>query len=600
MTWDTQKPNTANTIAEIPAICQDNFDCIEDIIGVEHYTFTTTGTSGVHKAGAVGAVFIDASSGIAALTNPPSGAMAFDKSLNQLVYYDGATNDWIGIGSTATDWSFVSVALSSDLDIGAGGTLLFDQIVYDTREEYDPSTGRFTAKASGYYLVNAQIGNIASGDVLFSTCSAYALPQSDLYTLFGVPSSGALDYACLDTYLPGAAAAAISGDYVRYTYNASYPIQTDYYGLNSDYATTASLTASTESGANVATRMIDRNTSTYWSGDTLLPKIPDWTTQDWCKFDLGVHRVISSIIIRPRDDGTYKRLKDFKFAATNLSMASDPELWDILYTGICSSSTNTTEFYIPNTKPYRWYAIIMYSQRDPDVAGNRGQISEIYMYGPPWAIPDDSTNISMFFGTALSADLPSNGSAPVSASLAYATGTSLYTSGSTDLKTWAITDESWSFWPSTVYHGIDYSASTGKLYFTPASANAACAMGLSVEISPDNGCAAGDRVFVGAAYLGFQWNPPTPVARLQLKKNGTVVAARSIPYWYVAPTDGSGLQTMRITHTVYLVPGDYVELYTAVDSVDLVDAYNVSQSQEATGDPAVTYMTIAKIDGAGI
>jgi hypothetical protein len=341
--------------------------------------------------------------------------------------------------------------------------------------------------------------------------------------------------------------------------------------------------------------MIDRDTDTYWSGTTLLPKTPDWTTQDWCKFDLGVHRVISAITIRPRDDGIYKRLKDFKFAATNSSMASDPELWDILYTGICSSSTNTTEFYIPNTKPYRWYAIIMYSQRDPDVAGNRGQISEIYMYGPPWAIPDDSTNISMFFGNALSADLPSNGSAPVSASMVYGDGTHLYNNSYFDLTAYAGT-----FWPESLYHGIDYSLTRGNKYFTPASANAACGMGLSVVISPTHGCAAGDQVCVGAAYLGFQWNPPTPITWLQLKKNGTVIASRSIPYWYTASTDGSGLQTMRITHAVYLVPGDYVELYTFVDQVDVVNAYNVSQSQEATGDPAVTYMTVAKIDGAGI
>lgn len=593
MTWDTQKPNTANTIAEIPTICQDNFDCIEDIIGIEHYTFTTTGTSGVHKAGTVGAIFIDASSGIAALTNPPWGAMAFDKTENQLVYYDGATRDWIGIGSTDTDWSFASVALSSDLDIGAGSVLLFDQIVFDTREEYDPSTGRFTARASGYYLVNTQIGNIASGDVLFSTCSAYALPQSDLYTLHGVCSSGALDYACLDTYLPYANAAAISGDYVRYTYNASYPIQTDYFGILSDYATTAALTASSEQGGNVATHMIDRNTSTYWSGDAILPKTPNWSTQDWCKFDLGVHRVISSIIIKPHDDGTHMRLKDFKFVATNSSMASDPEYWTILYTGQCSNSAASNEFYIPNNKPYRWYAIIMYSQWDID--GKRGQINEIYTYGPPWAIPDEATNITVFFGNALSADLPSNGAAPVSASFAYGNGTYLYTGGHFDLTEYAGT-----FWPNSVYHGIDYSLTRGNKYFTPASANAACAMGLSVELSPAHGCAAGDRVCVGAAYIGFQWNPPTPVTRLTLRKNGTAIAARSIPYWYVNAADGSGLQTMRLTHTVYLVPGDYIDLYTFVDEVDIVNTYNVSQSQEATGDPTVTYMTIAKIDGAGI
>lgn len=101
----------------------------------------------------------------------------------------------------------VAALTGGNLTIGTSATeIVFDGVVSDTNSDYNPSTGRFTAKTAGYYLVNYnfQISTSASGPSFL-----------DLYILKNATGSK------LAKAGPGTNSLAING---TYTFNGSRSI----------------------------------------------------------------------------------------------------------------------------------------------------------------------------------------------------------------------------------------------------------------------------------------------------------------------------------------------------------------------------------------
>ncbi len=170
-TWRVNRPAASDKIKDIPELCQDNFDAIEDIIGVEHGTFTDVG-SGKHNLGQAGIVKIGTTTEITALTSPPTGAMGNDTSLGLLVRFDGAVWKYFGQDEWSRCRSYASSAQAITAD-SATVTAAYDTESYDTLSEFNTSTCTFTAKASGSYAIIASIGIVASATQAMSgTCSA--------------------------------------------------------------------------------------------------------------------------------------------------------------------------------------------------------------------------------------------------------------------------------------------------------------------------------------------------------------------------------------------------------------------------------------------
>jgi len=176
--WKKVYPNSENEIKQIPNILQQNFSAIEDAYNIEHYSPASgsVGLSGEHRIGSVGAIYEGTTTQIAALTSPMSGALAFDTTLGVLVKYSGS--NWLRLSQNY--WSRFKAACTNTVIVTAGAsanTLVFDTEDYDTLNEYDHTSGIFTALASGYYLLIGQLTMVASGTQLTSSVtSATGIP----------------------------------------------------------------------------------------------------------------------------------------------------------------------------------------------------------------------------------------------------------------------------------------------------------------------------------------------------------------------------------------------------------------------------------------
>jgi hypothetical protein len=198
-TWLKNSPTTNNKIKEIPAIIQDNFDAIEDAYELEHYSPASANVvPGAHRLGVIGAIGQGTTVELTG-SSPLSGALAYDTTRGILRRYNGAS--WNDIGTSYH--SRVRAYLSSSVPItastgGVGGRdIVYDTEDYDTLGEYDNTTGIFTAKASGYYVVIAQASLVASGTQL-DTAVVSATGRLGTYTW--LPSGSSLNYQNIDEY----------------------------------------------------------------------------------------------------------------------------------------------------------------------------------------------------------------------------------------------------------------------------------------------------------------------------------------------------------------------------------------------------------------
>ena len=201
-TWRPTRPNSSDDIADIPSLTQDNFSAIEAVLGVEHYTITHA-LSGLHKGGIAGGMFVGTTAQIAALSNPPTGAMAQDTDLGVVVEYRGGALGWDKIGQS--EWSRSAAYPTTAVAVTADEppyTIIWDTEIYNTLSEMNTADGVFTAKASaGSYTIVVSLGLVASGT---QVVEGYALPVGDYAVTWSRVTTGATyNYETVDDY-PGA------------------------------------------------------------------------------------------------------------------------------------------------------------------------------------------------------------------------------------------------------------------------------------------------------------------------------------------------------------------------------------------------------------
>lgn len=152
MTWNKNLPTSGSEIISIPTIFGDNWAEIENILGVGHYTFTSS-LSGRHKPGIGGYVHSTTTSGITALSNPATGSIAFDTTLGITKRFDGSA--WVQMN--LDPMSRVSVYRTGDQTIPTGITTVVgfntETLGYDTLNEFNTTTSKFIATSASYYLI---------------------------------------------------------------------------------------------------------------------------------------------------------------------------------------------------------------------------------------------------------------------------------------------------------------------------------------------------------------------------------------------------------------------------------------------------------------
>lgn len=195
MTWNKTVPVTGSYIVDIPSIFGNNWNALEDILGVEHYTFTSA-LSGRHYPGILPVMGTSATSDIAAVSLPATGALYQDITLGLHKVYDGSA--WQQINLLAH--SQVSAYRNADYLVTTGTTAVipFDTEQFDILSEYSTSSYTFIAKAAGFYYIrlavsfttiggigiNIQIAQYNASDQLInmSTSSKYTLSSDELST----------------------------------------------------------------------------------------------------------------------------------------------------------------------------------------------------------------------------------------------------------------------------------------------------------------------------------------------------------------------------------------------------------------------------------
>jgi len=200
--WRPTRPNSSDDIADIPSLSQDNFGAIEDILGVEHNTFTTNEATGTHARGDASIVKIGTTAEIAALSSPPTGAMALNTELGVLVQNRSGVLGWDRFGET--EWSRVQAYPTSAMKITAGATAVtavWDTAFYDTFSEMATATGVFTARASGTYAVIVSIGLATSAEQDTSGVLSATDDKIQRQTMYTWGVSGTTDnYLAIDDY----------------------------------------------------------------------------------------------------------------------------------------------------------------------------------------------------------------------------------------------------------------------------------------------------------------------------------------------------------------------------------------------------------------
>ncbi len=115
MTWNSDPLSSVSVSASVTQL-QTNWDAIEDVIGVEHYTLSDA-NSGEHKPGISGVLYKGTDSQIeASLTVPGTGAIVWNTTygiLQERRPFGGIIDLWESI--TCSAWSQVKVSRESSV-----------------------------------------------------------------------------------------------------------------------------------------------------------------------------------------------------------------------------------------------------------------------------------------------------------------------------------------------------------------------------------------------------------------------------------------------------------------------------------------------------
>jgi hypothetical protein len=162
MAWSKTVPTTGSFIVDISSIYVGNWTAIEDMSALEHNGLTVV-LSGRHKPGILPVITSTTTSGITAITDPSTGAMAQDTVLGVSNVFTGATWQQINL----LNHSEVIAYRSTDYLITAGttGLIPFDTESIDNLDEYNNTTYTFIAKAAGFYFIRAQASFTAIGAI---------------------------------------------------------------------------------------------------------------------------------------------------------------------------------------------------------------------------------------------------------------------------------------------------------------------------------------------------------------------------------------------------------------------------------------------------
>lgn len=174
MTWNKTIPTTGSYIVDIPDIFVPNWYAIEDILGEEHYDFTSA-LSGRHKPGLLAAIYTGPTCAITAIDSPVSGSLAFDETEACLRVFD-STDSWL----LSSQWpsTRVLVSLSADQAIvtDTNTVIEFDIEEEDVLGEFDNSSSfSFSPCADGFFIVTSCISFIGAG----GTSLTYTLYQDN-------------------------------------------------------------------------------------------------------------------------------------------------------------------------------------------------------------------------------------------------------------------------------------------------------------------------------------------------------------------------------------------------------------------------------------
>jgi hypothetical protein len=592
MTWRPTRPRSSDTISDIPELCQDNFDAIEDIIGIEHGTFGGTDpTSGVHKVGQSSVVYLGPAASAVQLESDydlPTGAMAVATDIGELWFYRGASQGWDAVGASAGEWSRCCWALSANQGLTDESLtdINFDTLIFDDRTEYNPSTHQFTARASGWYWVKAQIALVASGESLYTTCSGTFLPNADLYTT-STPSSGSYNWACIDEFPEN----VNLNDYVYLNGGIS---GADYYGIQSDNLpiNAAGVTADSEYGGNVIAYICDDNSTTYWTSSTQVPSgdISYSTTCAWAMVDFGagIKRIITNMGIEANDPGAGARVRNWSLYATSdtavasTTPPSTPNGWTLLGQSSQVNNSQMQTYRLNNATGYRYYALAVYSIFG--TALGRVQVEEWQLLSCPWHVPAGSTRMVMWLMATLD-----RYNSPLYNPVYHGGSKRLgiLTSGGSSVEWTELSVNPTSI--TTVYedlfgYGISKDGDIAE-YWTPTLLNAMS----GIAVAFVNFAGSSSKLY---SYAGrMWWDPPNQTVELVLGKSGSVVASKTHSYWLRSQST-AGVQTFDVSSFVYMAPGDYIDLKVRGNFIS-------GLTDTISGDPSMTYMHVHKLGGAG-
>lgn len=157
MSWSKTVPVPTSRVLALPTIFQDNWWAMAYTLSKEHYSMINT-LSGRHVPGYTGVVHVSGGTEIAALSSPQTGALAFDTSAGSGHGLYRSGTGWVSIHYNLPSTRVVVAVADAGVTLAAGVSGIplsaSPTEVIDTLGEFDTSTGVFSAKAAGYFLVS--------------------------------------------------------------------------------------------------------------------------------------------------------------------------------------------------------------------------------------------------------------------------------------------------------------------------------------------------------------------------------------------------------------------------------------------------------------
>jgi hypothetical protein len=192
-TWDKTLPTTGTEIVDIPLVHSNNWLALESAIATGHEGMDSA-SAGMHLAGKIPVLYKGTSAEILALSNVPSGAMAWDENKGAIRVFP----DW-KFFSEASPTSHVIAYLSVPLCSGVLPTVnvLYDTELLDSLGEFN--SGVFTPKASGLFRVEATAAARPYTTVSHTNLWIHLYPRVDGSAISG---DGHVSYILTSSYIP--------------------------------------------------------------------------------------------------------------------------------------------------------------------------------------------------------------------------------------------------------------------------------------------------------------------------------------------------------------------------------------------------------------